>query len=96
LEAETATLVPFREAIEFPNPDFAAFAHACGGLGFAAKTPGELKSAISSAFAVDGPAIVDVIVAPDELPNLPHLDLEMIGHVAIAKVKEAVLAVIGA
>ncbi|MBO0758482.1 MAG: ubiquinone-dependent pyruvate dehydrogenase [Bradyrhizobiaceae bacterium] len=96
LEAESATLVPFREGIEFPNPDFAAFAYACGGHGFAAKEPGELKPAISNAFAADGPAIVDVIVVPDELPNLPHLDLDLIGHVAIAKVKEAVLAVTGA
>jgi hypothetical protein len=46
--------------------------------------------------AADGPAIIDVVVVPDEHPNLPHLDLDMIGHVAIAKVKEAVLAVTGA
>jgi hypothetical protein len=24
----------------------------------------------------DGPAIIDVFVAPDEMPNLPHLDME--------------------
>jgi pyruvate dehydrogenase (quinone) len=32
-------------------------------------------------------------VVADELPNLPHLDLNMIGHFAMAKVREAVLAV---
>jgi hypothetical protein len=30
---------------------------------------------------------------PDELPNLPHLELDMIGHFALAKIKETVLAV---
>jgi pyruvate dehydrogenase (quinone) len=58
--------------------------------------PGKLKPAISSVFAADGLAIVDVIAVPDELPNLPHLDLDLIGHIAIAKVKEAVLAATGA
>jgi pyruvate dehydrogenase (quinone) len=54
-----------------------------------------LKAAVSDALAVDGPAIVDAVVAPNELPNVPHLDLDMIGHVALAKIKEAVLAVTG-
>src|ERR1700732_543910 len=80
LEAESVGLPPFRKGIEFPNPDFAAFARACGGHGFAAKKPGELKSAISEAFAVDGPAIVDAVVAADEIPNLPHVDLETVGN----------------
>jgi pyruvate dehydrogenase (quinone) len=30
------------------------------------------------------------------LPNLPNLDLDMMGHFAMAKIKEAVLAVTGA
>jgi pyruvate dehydrogenase (quinone) len=45
--------------------------------------------------AADGPAIVDAVVNPNELPNLPHLDLDVIGHFALAKVKEAVIAVTG-
>jgi pyruvate dehydrogenase (quinone) len=45
--------------------------------------------------AVDGPAIVDAVVVANELPNIPHLELEMIENVAIAKIKEAVQAVIG-
>ena len=36
LEADSSGLPAFREAIEFPNPDFAAFARACGGHGFKA------------------------------------------------------------
>jgi pyruvate dehydrogenase (quinone) len=95
LEAESVGLVPFREAIEFPNPDFAALARACGGHGFTARQPGELKPALSEALAVDGPAIVDAVVVADEMPNMPHIDLEQVGHYALAKIKEAVLAVTG-
>jgi pyruvate dehydrogenase (quinone) len=29
------------------------------------------------------------------MPNMPHLELEQIDHYAIAKVKEAILAVTG-
>jgi pyruvate dehydrogenase (quinone) len=95
LEAESVGLVPFRDAIEFPNPDFAALARACGGHGFTARKPGDLKAAIRDAFAVDGPAIVDAVVVPDEMPNMPHVELEQVGNFAIAKIKEAVVAVTG-
>jgi thiamine pyrophosphate-dependent acetolactate synthase large subunit-like protein len=95
LEAESVGLVPFREAIEFPNPDFAALARACGARGFTAKTPAELMAALAEAFSVDGPAVVDAVVVANEMPNLPHVDLEQIGHFAVAKIKEAVLAVTG-
>jgi thiamine pyrophosphate-dependent acetolactate synthase large subunit-like protein len=95
LEAESIGVPPYRQGIDFPNPDFAAFARACGGHGFVARKPDELKRAISDALAVDGPAIVDAVVAANELPNLPHLDLELLGQVARAKIKEVVLAITG-
>jgi thiamine pyrophosphate-dependent acetolactate synthase large subunit-like protein len=95
LEAESVGLIPFREAIEFPNPDFAALARACGGRGFTAKTPAELMAALAEALLIDGPAVVDAVVVANEMPNLPHVDLEQIGHFAVAKIKEAVLAVTG-
>src|SRR5215831_17632757 len=57
LEAEGVGLSAFREAIEFPNPDFTAFARACGGQGFKASHPDELHGAIADAFAVDGPRL---------------------------------------
>ena len=95
LEAESIGLPPFREAIEFPNPDFAALARACGGCGFKAKHPDELRRAIAEAFAVDEPAIIDCVVAADELPNVPHIELDLVKHYAVAKIKEAVMAVTG-
>jgi pyruvate dehydrogenase (quinone) len=96
LEAEAEGLPVYKEAIEFPNPDFPALARACGGHGFRATRPGELHAEINEALTVDGPAIVDCVVAADELPNLPHVDLDMIGRFALAKTKEAVLAITGA
>lgn len=95
LEAESVGLAPFKEAINFPNPDFAALARACGGQGFTAKLPGDLEGAIRGALNADGPAIVDAVVAADEVPNVPHLEAEVLGNFAIAKIKEAVLAVTG-
>jgi len=44
---------------------------------------------------VDGPAVVDCVVAADEMPNLPHIDLETVGNFAMAKIREALLAVTG-
>jgi thiamine pyrophosphate-dependent acetolactate synthase large subunit-like protein len=95
LEAESVGLAPFTEAINFPNPDFAALAQTCGGQGFTAKLPGDLEGAIRSALNADGPVIVDAVVAADEVPNVPHLEAELLGNFAIAKIKEAVLAVTG-
>jgi pyruvate dehydrogenase (quinone) len=95
LEAESVGLPAFREGIEFPNPDFAALARACGGHGFTAKKPNELKAAIAEAFAIDGPAIIDAVVPSNELPNLPHLELDTVRQVAVAKIKEALLMLTG-
>jgi pyruvate dehydrogenase (quinone) len=95
LEAEAMGLPAFRAGIEFPNPDFAALARACGGHGFRATNPGELRAELYEALEIDGPAIVDCVVAADEMPNFPHLELDKIGNYAMAKLKEAVLAVTG-
>jgi thiamine pyrophosphate-dependent acetolactate synthase large subunit-like protein len=36
-----------------------------------------------------------VLALSGDMPRKPHVDLDMIGHVAAAKIKEAVLAVTG-
>ena len=95
LEAESAGLPPFEKGIQFPNPDFAALAQACGGRGFKVTEPTELRSVIAEALACDGPAIVDAVVAADEMPNVPHIELGLLGRYAQAKIREAVLAVTG-
>jgi hypothetical protein len=46
----------------FPNLDYVALARACGGVGFKAEKPGELRADINKALNADGPAIVDTKV----------------------------------
>ena len=94
LEAESMGL-PAWKAMDFPNPDYVALARACGGVGFKAEKPGELREAIDQALKAEGPAIVDCVVPADELPNVPHIDLEKIENFAKAKIKEMILAVTG-
>ena len=94
LEAESMGL-PAWKAMDFPNPDYVALARACGGVGFKAEKPGELREAIDQALKAEGPAIVDCVVPADELPNVPHIDLEKMENYAEAKIKEAILAVTG-
>ena len=95
LEAESIGLPAWKKAIDFPNPDYVALARACGAVGFKAEKPGELRQAIDKALKADGPAIVDCVIAADELPNVPHLELETMENYAEAKIKEAVLAFTG-
>jgi pyruvate dehydrogenase (quinone) len=95
LEAASIGLAAYRKGTDFPNPDFSALARACGGHGFRATKPGVLQAEINEALTVDGPAIVDCVVAADEMPNFPHLELDKIGNYAIAKVKEAWLSFCG-
>jgi pyruvate dehydrogenase (quinone) len=95
LEAESVGIPAYRKGTDFPNPDFSALARACGGHGFRASKPGELHAEINEAFAVDGPAIIDCVVAADEMPNFPHIELDKIGNYAVAKIKEALLAFCG-
>jgi pyruvate dehydrogenase (quinone) len=94
LEAESMGLPAWR-AMDFPNPDYVALARACGATGFKAEKPGELRDAISAGLTADGPVIIDCVVAADELPNAPHLELSTVSNVAKAKVKEAILSVTG-
>ena len=95
LEAELIGVPAWKKAIDFPNPDYVALARACGGVGFKAEKPGELRKAIDQALKAEGPAIVDCVVAADELPNVPHLELETMGNYAEAKIKETILAFTG-
>ena len=50
------------------RPDFAPWAQACGGLGIRVDKHDELESAVTSALAYDGPALVDVTVNDAEPP----------------------------
>jgi pyruvate dehydrogenase (quinone) len=95
LESEAQGVPAWKKNIDFPNPDYAALVRACGGVGFKAEKPAELRQAIGQALKAKGPAIIDCVVAADELPNVPHLEFETMGNFAEAKIKETILEVTG-
>ncbi len=49
---------------ELYNPDFAAYAKDCGGVGISVKTPQELPEAVDRALSIDKPVIVDIETDP--------------------------------
>lgn len=87
--------LPSREGSSSPTTTLLPWHGPTVGHGFAARKPHELKTVITAALAINGPAMIDAVVAPTELPNLPHLNLDVIGQFALAKIREAVLAIAG-
>jgi thiamine pyrophosphate-dependent acetolactate synthase large subunit-like protein len=49
------------------NPNFAQYAGNCGGLGIRVEESGALRPALEQAFAHDGPSLVEIISAADQL-----------------------------
>jgi len=70
------------------NPDFAAFARACGGAGFAVTEPAELEGTLRQAFDSNAPCIVDVAINADELPLPPKIHPSQALGYGIARTKE--------
>jgi pyruvate oxidase len=50
------------------NPDFAAYAEACGGAGIKVDKPGELREAVERAMSLNIPVIVDIETDPRRFP----------------------------
>lgn len=55
------------------NPDFAAMARGAGVFGVRVEDPGELEGAIGEVLAHKGPALLDVVVNPQELARPPRI-----------------------
>ncbi len=75
-------------SIDLLNPDFKAFAEACGGMGYFADTPETLEEALGEAFSSRKPSVVHVAVTPDELIMPPHITFDQAYHFGLAKVRE--------
>ena len=75
-------------SIDLLNPDFVAFAHACGGIGFRVEEPAEIAPSLEEAFASEKPSLLDVRVDPKELIIPPRITLEQAANFGLAKVKE--------
>ncbi|HEY2762471.1 MAG TPA: ubiquinone-dependent pyruvate dehydrogenase [Pseudonocardiaceae bacterium] len=74
LEMKAAGIVNF--GTDLDNPDFAAIATATGLFGVRVERATDLEGALSAAFAHDGPALVDVHTARQELALPPKITLE--------------------
>jgi thiamine pyrophosphate-dependent acetolactate synthase large subunit-like protein len=67
-----------------PEPDYSAWARACGGHGEKVTEPGRLREAVREFLAVDGPALLDVSVNPDEPPMPGKIQYEQAKHLTEA------------
>ncbi|WP_166903958.1 ubiquinone-dependent pyruvate dehydrogenase [Mycobacterium sp. DL440] len=74
LEMKAAGIVTF--GTDLVNPDFAAVAQAMGIFGRRVTEPADLERAIADAFAHDGPALIDVHTARQELSIPPAITVE--------------------
>ena len=74
LEQKANGFLPF--ATELESPDFAKIAEAAGILGLTVRTPDQVEAAIAQALNHDGPALVEVFVARQELAMPPTITLE--------------------
>ncbi len=62
--------------------DFAAFAHACGGIGFSVEDPADCGRAIDEFLAAPGPAVLQASVDPFEPPMPAKVKAEQALHFA--------------
>jgi pyruvate dehydrogenase (quinone) len=76
LEMKAAGIVNFGTGLD--NPDLAEVARAVGLHGVRVERPSELEPALRDAFAHDGPAVIDVLTARQELSMPPKVTLEQI------------------
>jgi pyruvate dehydrogenase (quinone)/pyruvate oxidase len=71
--------------VRFQRPmNFAPFAQSCGGLGLRVEKASEVEPAVAEALAHPGPALVDVMVNPDEPPMPGKVAYEQAKHFAQA------------
>jgi pyruvate dehydrogenase (quinone) len=74
LEMKAAGIVNF--GTDLVNPDFGAVARAMGIFGRRVEAPRDLEQALADALAYDGPAVVDVVTARQELSIPPAITVE--------------------
>ena len=76
LEMKAAGIPEFGATLD--NPDFAAMARAMGLHARRVEDPGDLPGAVADMLAHDGPALLDVVTAPQELSMPPTIGLDQV------------------
>jgi pyruvate dehydrogenase (quinone) len=74
LEQKASGFLEF--ATDLGSPDFAKIAEGAGALGLTVRTPDQVEPMIAQALKHDGPAVVEVYVARQELAIPPSITLE--------------------
>lgn len=64
------------DGTDLQNPDFAAIARAAGIKGIRVEKSSDLNAALEEALAFDGPVVVDVVTAKEELAMPPQIKFE--------------------
>ena len=59
--------------VDLKNPDFAAMARAVGLHGVRVEDPADLQAGVSEVLAQPGPALLDAVIATQELSMPPHI-----------------------
>ncbi|MBN9488740.1 MAG: ubiquinone-dependent pyruvate dehydrogenase [Alphaproteobacteria bacterium] len=72
---------------DLTNPNFAAMAEAMGVKGVRVEKPQDLKAGLAAAFAHDGPALVDVVSARQELAMPPKTTAGQAYHFGLFAMK---------
>ncbi|HKK46200.1 MAG TPA: thiamine pyrophosphate-dependent enzyme, partial [Balneolaceae bacterium] len=73
---------------DLQNPDYAALAESCGGVGFTVKQADELEEKLQSALNSANPCIIDVHINPDELTVPPKINVEQAFGYGLSKMRE--------
>jgi pyruvate dehydrogenase (quinone) len=72
---------------ELKNPNFAAMAQAMGIKGIRVEKPQDLRAALTEAFAYEGPVLVDVVSARQELVMPPKTTADQAYHFGMFTLK---------
>ena len=85
IKNNTLGMIKWEQMVFLGNPeygcelqpiDFAAFARACGGMGFTVEDPALCGSVLDEALAMDGPVIVEAVVDPFTPPAPAKITLD--------------------
>jgi pyruvate dehydrogenase (quinone)/pyruvate oxidase len=91
IKNNTLGMIKWEQMVFLGNPeygcelqpiDFAAFARACGGIGFTIEEPASCGAILDQALAVRGPVIIDAVVDPFVPPMPPKITLTQASHFA--------------
>jgi pyruvate dehydrogenase (quinone) len=67
--------------------DFAAFARACGAVGYTVEDPAQCGAVLDQALATDGPVIIEAVVDPFTPPMPPKVTVEQAAKFAESLIK---------